>query len=120
MTIKYLLDENMSPIYQEQLLARQQDLIVCMVGDKDVPFKGTKDPQILIWCEEKGFILVTNNRTSMPVHLTEHLAVGRHVPGILVLRQNANIGRVIEDLVAIAGAAFEDEYQDQIAYIPLI
>lgn len=119
MTIKYLIDENMSPLYKEQLQIQQPDLIVYAVGDSDVPPKSTKDPEILCWCEENGYILVTNNRTSMPVHLVDHLAEGRHVPGILVLRPNTSIGLIIEDLIAIAGASFEDEYQDQITYIPL-
>lgn len=119
MTLKYLIDENMSPLYQQQLLIQKNDLIVCVVGDKDVPAKGTKDPEILYWCEENGFILVTNNRTSMPVHLADHLAEDRHVPGILVLRPHASIGEVIDDLIIIAIAAFEDEYRDRIAYIPL-
>ncbi len=120
MVIKYLLDENLPPMYREQLLEWQPDLVVVAIGDENVPPKGTKDPEILRWIEDNGFIIVTNNRSSMPVHLAEILAEGRHVPGILVLRPSANIGLVIEDFIAIAGASFEDEYRDQIAYIPLV
>lgn len=119
MTIKYLIDENMAPEYREQLLYHQPDLICWIVGDPGVPSKGTKDPEILLWCELHDFILVTNNRRSMPVHLADHLAAGNHVPGILVLRFKSEMGRVIEDLIAIALASFEDEYRDRIAYIPL-
>ncbi|NES69142.1 MAG: hypothetical protein F6K24_29900 [Okeania sp. SIO2D1] len=118
--MKYLLDENLPPLYQQQLLEWQPDLVVVAIGDKNVPPKGKKDPEILRSIQDNGFILVTNNRSSMPVHLAELLAESGHVPGILVLRPGANIGRVIEDLIAIAGASFEDEYRDQIAYIPLI
>ncbi|HAX79621.1 MAG TPA: hypothetical protein DCY88_28265 [Cyanobacteria bacterium UBA11372] len=120
MTIyKYLIDENMLPLYQEQLLAKQPDLIVRAVGDPEVPPKGTKDPEILCWYEENGYILVTNNRRSMPMHLLDHLAEGRHILGILSLRKKADIGQVIEDLILIAEASFEDEYQDKITFIPL-
>ena len=119
MTIKYLIDENMAPAYREQLLNRQPDLIVWIVGDPGVPPKGTQDPEILLWCEENNFVLVTNNRRSMPVHLVEHLAQNRHVPGILVLRFKAEMGRVIDELITIAGASFENEYRDRIEYIPL-
>lgn len=56
----------------------------------------------------------------MPVHLADHLAAGRHMPGILVLRRQADIGQVIEDLILIAEAADETEYQDCISYIPLV
>jgi hypothetical protein len=37
-------------------------------------------PEVLLWCEEYGFVLVTNNRSSMPVHLEEHLAQGHRIP----------------------------------------
>ncbi|NET46963.1 hypothetical protein [Okeania sp. SIO2B3] len=77
-------------------------------------------PRCLVEQRREDVNLVTNNRSSMPVHLAELLAESGHVPGILVLRPSANIGRVIEDLIAIAGASFEDEYRDQITYIPLI
>jgi hypothetical protein len=109
MSIGLLLDENLPPLYREQLLRSQPDLIVLMVGDRGVPEKGTLDPEILCWCEENGTLLVTNNRRSMPVHLADHLAQGRHVPGILVLRKRAEISRVIEDLLLIGAAGEEDE-----------
>jgi predicted nuclease of predicted toxin-antitoxin system len=120
MTIKYLLDENMPSVYREQLLRYQPDLTVWMVGDPNLPPRGTKDPEILLWCEQNRFILVTKNRSSMPVHLVEHLAQGGHVPGIFVLRRQAELGQVIEDLVLIAAVAEENEYQDQITYVPLM
>jgi hypothetical protein len=55
----------------------------------------------------------------MPQHLADHLAAGRQIPGILVLRKNAAMGQVIEDLVLIAEAAKDDDYQDVISYLPL-
>ena len=56
----------------------------------------------------------------MPVHLIDHLALGRHVLGIFVLRRPINIGLVISDLVLIAEAGEDSEYYDQITYLPLI
>ncbi len=55
----------------------------------------------------------------MAVHLAEKLAEEPHVPGILVLRPHASIGQLMEDLIIITIAAFEDEYRDPIAYVPL-
>jgi predicted nuclease of predicted toxin-antitoxin system len=119
MTLKYLLDENLPPIYRSQLAHHQPDLIAWMIGDPGVPAKGTKDPEILVWCEENEFILVTNNRKSMPVHLADHLSQGRHIPGILAFRRNAKVGDIIEDLILIADTATKEEFQDQIVYVPL-
>ena len=54
-------------------------------GELNIPPLGS---DILNWCELNGFIVVTNNRNSMPVHLAEHLAQNRYIPGIFVLRLN--------------------------------
>ncbi|HZP80791.1 MAG TPA: hypothetical protein VFB21_04060 [Chthonomonadaceae bacterium] len=89
------------------------------MGDVGAPQRGTQDPDILLWCEEYDFVLVTNNRKSMPRHLADHLAAGHHVPGILTVDLEASVGVVTEFLAAIAGASYEGEYQDRIAYIPL-
>ncbi|MEQ8996567.1 MAG: DUF5615 family PIN-like protein [Coleofasciculus sp. B1-GNL1-01] len=119
MKIKYLLDENLPSFYQVQLLRLQSNLTVWMIGNPGLPPRGTKDPDILLWCERNNFILVTSNRSSMPVHLTEHLSQGRHIPGIFVLRPRAEIGEIIDNLIFIALAAEENEFQDQIIHIPL-
>lgn len=55
----------------------------------------------------------------MPRHLADHMAAGRNMPGILTLRKNATMGRVLEDLVLIAEAGDGNEFFNQIRYIPL-
>lgn len=119
MALKYLMDENVTPIYATQLRRKRPDLVVWAVGDIGTPPKSTLDPEILIWCEDNAFILVTNNRKSMPVHLADNMAVGRHIPGIFVLNSDLSIGQNIEELILIADGSFDDEYQDQIVHLPL-
>jgi len=113
------MDENVDPIYRNQLLRQESDLVVWAVGDEGTPPKGTLDPEILIWCEEHDFVLITNNRTSMPIHLADHLAQGRHVPGIFILNSHLSIGTAIDELILIALASEDDEYQDYITHLPL-
>ena len=60
--MRYLLDEHIAPSYSPQLLRAAPDLVAWLIGDPGAPPRGTLDPEILIWCEENGFILVTNNR----------------------------------------------------------
>ena len=117
--IRFLLDENLTPRYRTALLQREPQLVVWYVGLPSAPAKGTKDPEILTWCELNNFILVTNNRRSMPVHLQEHLADGRHIPGILVIGEQMSIGAVVEELLLIAAVMLADEFQDQIVYLPI-
>jgi hypothetical protein len=119
MPIKYLMDENVAPIYQQQFRRKEPDLVVWAIGDPHTPPKGTLDPEILLWCEKYDFILVTNNRTSMPVHLQDHLEQGHHIPGIFQLNPNLTIGETIEELVLAALVYIEGEYADIISYLPL-
>lgn len=117
--VRYLLDENVDLEYRLQLLRHDSTLIVWAINDPGVPSKETPDPAILRWCEEHDFILVTNNRRSMPRHLADHLGAGRHVPGIFVLNPEMGLGDTIEELILIAAASFAYEYQDRISYLPL-
>jgi predicted nuclease of predicted toxin-antitoxin system len=80
MTINYLIDENVNPLYARQLRKKEPQIMVKVVGESEIPPRGTLDPEILNWCEDNQFVLVTNNRASMPLHLSEHLAKNHHVP----------------------------------------
>lgn len=93
--------------------------LVWCIGDPGAPEHSTLDPNLLDWCETHGFSLVTNNRTSMPAHLREHLAAGRQVPGIFVLNPNIALAETVEELALIWGASEPDEYADQINFLPV-
>lgn len=117
MEIKYLLDEHIPTAYRTQLIRLDPELVVKVIGDPNSPSKSTPDPDILIWCEVNNFILVTNNRKSMPGHLVDHLAQNRHVPGILVVDFERGIGPMLELLAVVARASFPGEYRDRIQYL---
>ncbi len=117
--IRYLLDENVNPILRSALLSREPNLTVWQVGLLGAPDFGTLDPEVLVWCEENGFILATNNRKSMPVHLEDHLSSGRHSNGILTLSENMSVGETLDELVLIASASELEEYRDLILYLPI-
>lgn len=90
------------------------------MGDPNAPPKGTLDPEILLWCEKYEFVLVTNNRNSMPLHLSEHLALGHQISGIFQLNPNMSIGETLEELLLAALVFVENEYCDRISYLPLL
>ena len=103
-------------------LTAAQEFVGCVEGPEDLSTntaKGTLDPEILLWCEEYNFILVTNNRKSMPVHLADNIAQTHHIPGIFILNSNLSIGQNIDELIIIAEGSFEGEYQDQIIHLPI-
>lgn len=116
--ISYLLDEHVDHSIRDGLHRRWPELVVYAVGDPGAPRRGTLDPEVLMWCEATDFVLVTNNRSSMPAHLREHLAAGHHIPGILMLNAGMSIGETIDELAVIWGASDPHEYVDQLRYLP--
>ena len=116
--IRYLLDEDTPHAIRDGLLRRQPEIEVRVVGGEMAPPLSTQDPDILRWLESEGYILISRNRSTMPKHLREHLEAGRHIPGIILLRPQSSLGRIIDELELIWGAAYPDEYQDRISYIP--
>ncbi|RLC61597.1 MAG: hypothetical protein DRI80_08390 [Chloroflexota bacterium] len=116
----FLLDENMAHRAIRKLLLRREPKVhILAVGQPDAPPLSTPDPELLIWIEEHGCLLVTKNRASMPTHLRNHLVAGRHVPGILIVPQRMAPWQISDQLYLIWIASLQDEYQDQIVYLPL-
>jgi hypothetical protein len=116
---RFLLDEHVNRAIQRQLRRLDAQIGVLAIGDPGAPPTGTSDPDILIWLEENGYILVTENRSTIPLHLADHFAAGRHILGVLWIRPDVGIGRIIEELYLIWLASAAEEYQDRLLFIPL-
>ena len=114
-----LLDYHFPSWWPPTIARIAPSVVIRCVGGDDAPVFNAKDPEILLRLESRQFILVTNNRRSMPVHLANHLAQGRHVQGIFVTDQKHEIHNLSEQLELIIGASFPDEFQDQIRFLPL-
>lgn len=116
---RLLLDEHVNRAIQRQLRRLDSRIEVLAIGDPGAPPAGTSDPDLLRWLEENGYILVTENRSTIPGHLSEHFAAGRHIPGLFWIRPGVGIGRIIEELYLIWYASTADEYRDRPLFIPL-
>ncbi len=55
----------------------------------------------------------------MPVDLRQHLAAGRHVPGVFILNPTMTLGETADELALIWSASSADEYLDVLHYLPL-
>lgn len=116
---RFLLDEHVNRAIQRQLRRLDLRIDVLAINDPDAPAAGLSDPDILRWIEKRGYILVTENRSTIPGHLEEHYAAGGHVPGIFWIRPHVGIGSIIEELYLIWTASTADEYEDGALFIPL-
>ncbi len=116
----YLLDEHLPTWWPAAVVRAHPELQVWRINDGSAPPTGTLDPDILHWCETQNVILVTNNRTSMPLHISVRVAQGRHMPGIFLVRPDLDVKILGATLSYIAAVMFPREFEDQILHPPLI
>jgi len=67
---------------------------------------------------KEGKILVTHDRKTMPIHFG-WLIETQNSAGVLVISQNCEIARAIEELVLVWEASEAEEYLNLIRTIPL-
>jgi hypothetical protein len=119
MKVRYLLDENLDPHLKAAVLRWDPTIDIIRVGDPGAPELSTLDPEILVYLETAQHILVTANRKSMPLHITDHLTAGRHHWGVFLVRKGTSIGRLAEELYLVWAASTSEEWIDQERRIPL-
>lgn len=120
--LRYLLDENLRRRLWHAIQQHNRHGVfpvgAVRVGDPpDLPL-GTLDPDILLWAEREGRILVSLDKTTLPGHLAQHLQSGHHSPGILVIQPSGTIVKVMDYLVYAAYAGSLADYEDGITFIP--
>ena len=116
--IRFLIDEDTSHIIRDGLHQRQPEIEVRVIGGEGAPSIGTRDEEILEFLEREAYVLVSSNRSTMPVHLQAYLQKGGHIPGILLLRPGFAYRQIIDTLELIWFASTPEDLQDQLTHIP--
>jgi hypothetical protein len=119
--VAFLLDENIPAAVARALRQAEPLMTVRYAGhDPDCPPKKTPDPQLLIFAEENGYALVTFDINTMPGHVVDHLAGGRHTRGVFIFPTGNSLsaGRVAQELLTVWGASVADEWIDRIEFLP--
>jgi hypothetical protein len=116
---RFLLDEHLPTHWRRALLRRAPTLTVWHTNDPGAPPNGATDRDILLWCEGHDFYFLTNNRSTMPGELADHVSAGHHTPGVFMVRPDFPIIELADQLLLIDGAALPDEFRDGFHYLPL-
>lgn len=119
MKLRYLLDENLSPRLTGALRRLEPLIDVLRVGDHGTPPLGTLDPDILIYLAATRRLLVADNRKSMPQHLADHAAAGFRHWGVFVVRKDAPIGALADELQLYWEASEAEEWIDRTEWLAL-
>jgi hypothetical protein len=91
---------------------------VVRVGDPpDLPL-ASKDPDIFLWAEIDGRVLVSRDKRTMIADLATHVKTGHSSPGLFIIRRGSHLADVLGFLIYAAFAGDDDQWRDQVVYIP--
>jgi len=115
--LRLLADENLNNNIVRALRMREPALDIVRV--QDVGLIGQDDPTILAWAARDGRIVVTHDAATMTRYAHDRARTGESMPGVVEVAVAAQLGVVIVDLLLVATASEEGEWEGQVLYVPL-
>ena len=115
--LRLATDEDFNNRILRGLLRRIPELDI--VRAQDVGLRGGEDPDVLEWAAGEGRVLLTHDASTMSAFAYERVKRGLAMPGIFEIDQDLPIGQAIEEIVLIAMASFEAEYEGQVRHLPM-
>ena len=85
----------------------------------EIGLSAAPDPELLAWAAERGRLLLTHDRQTMPDHIADRLTAGDQIAGVVIVSRRIPIGRVIDDLEIIVVCSNADEWINVTRYLPL-
>jgi hypothetical protein len=115
-SIRFLADADLDAAIVRGV--RRREPSIDFKSANDAALEGLPDPEVLELAAAEERLLVSHDISTMPVHFAARSRLGLKSPGLLLTPQSADIGNVIESLLVIWSASREEEWVDQIHYLP--
>ena len=116
MSIRFLADADLD--YAIVQGVRRREPAIDFKSANDAGLEGLPDDRVLEVAAEEGRVLVSHDKRTMSVHFVARSHLGLKSPGVLLALQSADVGDVIESLLIIWSASREEEWTEQIHYLP--
>lgn len=114
---RWLVDESVHGAITRAVLRRQPTLDIVRV--QDAGLAGADDPTILDWAADTGRVVLTSDVSTLVGYAYGRVQSGRAMPGVFVIAQGTSLQRAIEDVLLLADASLEGEWEGQVRYLPL-
>ena len=115
--MQFLADEDFHGDILRGVLRQLPNLDVLRV--QDVGLGHTHDAVILERAAADGRLVLTHDVNTMLNEAFTRVRAGLPMPGIVVVPQDIDIGRAIEEIVLLAGASLEGEWEGRAIFIPM-
>lgn len=86
---------------------------------QEVSLTNVDDPIVLAWAAQDERVVLTHDAKTMRRHALQRVIDALSMPGVIIVRKLAPLAVCIDDLIYVMQAGVEDDFQDQVRYIPL-
>ena len=115
--LQFLADENFHGAIVRGLSRRCPGLDIVRAQDEGL--SGSPDPALLTWAAERGRLVLTHDVSTLTSYAWERVRAGLAMPEVVEVPVGISFAQAIDDLLLLAEASNEGEWQGQVIYLPL-
>src|SRR5438105_1017112 len=115
--LRLLIDQDLDHDILRGLIRRisQPDAVTAF----EIGMSRATDPELLAWAAKEKRVIVTHDRTTMPVHAARLMSEGGNIAGLIIVSRRLALHQVLDDLELIITCSEDDEWNNVIQYLPL-
>jgi hypothetical protein len=115
-SIRFLADADLDYAIVQGI--RRREPAIDFKSANDAGLEGLPDDGVLEVAAVEQRLLVSHDKRTMPVHFAARIKSGRRSPGVLLALPRATVGDIVDSLLIIWSSSREEEWTDQIHYLP--
>jgi predicted nuclease of predicted toxin-antitoxin system len=114
--LKLAFDENINEHIVMGIRRRHPEIDLVLV--REVGLNATDDRVILQWAADEQRLMITADVETMENFAYERVRAGLSMPGLVQISR-ASVAQAIDDIILLAIASEDGEYEGQVRYLPL-
>jgi hypothetical protein len=114
---RFLADENFNGIMVKALRRKRPDIDIVTIQELDM--QGTPDPGVLEYASIHERLVLSRDKQTIIGFAQERIIVGKRMPGLVMVAQNAAVAPIVEELILIAECLGPHEEEGSIRHLPL-
>ncbi|HKR01993.1 MAG TPA: DUF5615 family PIN-like protein [Pyrinomonadaceae bacterium] len=114
--LRLLIDQDLDHDILRGLIRRVPRIDV--VTAFEIGMSEATDSELLTWAAREGRIIITHDRTTMPLHAGGLTRRGENIAGLFIVLRSLPVHQVIEDLELMIVCSEMDEWVNIIRYLP--
>ncbi len=115
--MKLISDEDFNNRIVRGLLRRFSALDLVRV--QDVGLIGRRDTEVLAWAADENRLVLTHDFATMLDFAYNRVADNLKMPGVIAVPQDLPIGEAIKEISTLIECSLENEWENQVVFIPL-